>query len=95
MDNKKWVLYRKIIEIKQGALATSGNTKRFILSGEKIYGHILNPFTGFPVEGAPRSVSVAASTCLEAGMLSTFAMLNGKEAESFLIAQEVKYWIQY
>jgi thiamine biosynthesis lipoprotein len=38
-------------------------------------------------------VSVAAGTCIEAGMLSTFAMLHGAQAEEFLKLQEVDYWI--
>lgn len=86
---------RQIIELKQGALATSGNTKRFLSHHGKVYGHILNTKTGFPVEGAPRSVSVAEKSCLNAGMLSTFAMIQGQDAENFLKEQEVKYWVQW
>lgn len=80
------------ISLYQGGLATSGDARRFLLKDGKRYSHILNPKTGYPVEGAPRSVSVIASTCIEAGMLSTFAMLQGKQAVTFLEAQDVKYW---
>lgn len=80
------------ISLYQGGLATSGDARRFLLKDGKRYSHILNPKTGYPVEGAPRSVSVIASTCIEAGMLSTFAMLRGAQAVSFLDAQDVKYW---
>ncbi len=46
----------------------------------KRYGHILNPRTGWPVQGLA-SVSVAASHCLVAGSASTVAMLKeGPEA---------------
>jgi thiamine biosynthesis lipoprotein len=55
------------------------------------YSHILNPITGWPVTGAPRSVTVIASTCIEAGMLATFAMLQGEEAENFLQQQELEF----
>ena len=37
-------------------------------------------------------MTVAAATCTEAGILSTLAMLQGKEAEAFLDRQAVKYW---
>jgi thiamine biosynthesis lipoprotein len=57
------------------------------------YGHILNPKTGWPVIDAPRSVTVVAGTCTEAGMLSTLAMLAGPEAETFLEAQQVRYQV--
>jgi thiamine biosynthesis lipoprotein len=54
---------------------------------------VLNPKTGWPVEDPPHTVSVAAPTCIEAGMLSTLALLQGSKAEAFLKAQEVPYWI--
>ena len=82
-----------IIELQRGALATSGDAHRFVLCNGKRYSHILNPKTGWPVEGPPHSVSVAALTCIEAGMLSTLALLHGRDAEQFLRAQDVPYWI--
>jgi thiamine biosynthesis lipoprotein len=81
------------IRLARGGIATSGDSKRFLIRGGKRYGHILDPTTGYPVEGAPRSVTVLAPTCMEAGMLATFAMLQGREAESFLEAQECRYWV--
>ena len=59
----------------------------------KRLGHILNPKTGWPVAGAPGSVTVVAPTCLEAGTLSTLAYLQGTGARDFLEAQGVQYWI--
>lgn len=82
------------IDIKSGALTTSGTTiQSFVFKGKR-YGHILNPKTGWPVENPPQSISVAASTCIEAGILSTLAMLQGPEARLFLEAQEVTFWLQ-
>jgi thiamine biosynthesis lipoprotein len=80
------------LEIAFGALATSGDSRRFLLRGGKRYGHVLDPRTGWPVEGPPRSVTVAAPTCTEAGMLATFALLHGTEAEAFLEAQGASHW---
>ena len=81
------------LELERGALATSGDARRFLLKDGVRYGHILNPFTGWPVTDAPRSVTVTASSCTEAGMLSTMAMLQGNEAQAFLDTQEIRYWI--
>ncbi len=81
------------IRLTAGALATSGDSKRFLLEDGRRYGHILDPTTGWPVRDAPRSVTVAAGTCLDAGMLATLAMLHGAGAETFLEAQNVRHWV--
>jgi thiamine biosynthesis lipoprotein len=83
----------KILEISAGALATSGDSRRFLIANNQRYGHILNPFTGWPIIDAPRSVTVAGSNCIQAGMLATFALLKGKEAEEFLKEQGVPFWL--
>lgn len=101
-DGTRWTIGRissdpsaavGVIKLKQGALATSGDEHRFLEKDGKRYCHILNPKTGWPVEEPPHTVSVAAPTCIEAGMLSTFALLQGDKAEEFLKAQDVPYWI--
>ena len=80
------------IDLFQGGLATSGDARRYLIRDGIRYSHILNPKTGYPVPDAPRSVTVISNTCIEAGILSTFAMLEGKNALDFLKAQDVKYW---
>ncbi len=82
----------KHLELAFGALATSGDSRRYLLKDGKRYCHILDPTTGWPVEGAPRSVTVAAPTCTHAGMLATLAMLRGRGAETFLDQQGVRFW---
>lgn len=82
-----------LLQIGEGAIATSGDAKRFLLKGGKRYSHILDPRTGWPVEGPPRSVTVAARTCVQAGTLSTLAMLLGPEAEAFLKAEKAEAWV--
>jgi len=82
----------RIIELKQGALATSGDARRFLLKHGVRYSHILDPTTGWPIPDAPRSITIAADSCVEAGMISTLAMLKGVAAEHFLKAQNVVFW---
>jgi len=81
-----------VVQLLHGGIATSGDAHRFLLKDGIRYSHILDPRTGWPVHGAPRSVTVVASTCTEAGMLATFAMLHGRDAETFLERQQVMYW---
>jgi thiamine biosynthesis lipoprotein len=83
---------RLLLDLAQGALATSGDTHRFLLRDGVRYSHILDASDGWPVRGGPRSVTVVASSCVAAGLLATLAMLNGKNAESFLESQGVRYW---
>jgi FAD:protein FMN transferase len=87
----KAVLYT--VDLVRGGLATSGNARRFVMWRGKRLGHILNPKTGWPVEDAPRAVTVVDRTCLEAGTLSTFAILQGPRAREFLEAQGVTFQI--
>jgi len=81
-----------IIAIKQGALATSGDAKRFLVKAGIRYGHVLNAKTGWPIIEAPRSITTVAPQCIQAGFLATLALLQGKGAEDFLAAQDVIYW---
>jgi thiamine biosynthesis lipoprotein len=79
-------------ELERGGIATSGDTRRYLLKDGIRYSHILDPRTGWPVKQAPHSVTVAAATCTDAGIIATLAMLHGKNAEAFLKAQSVKFW---
>ena len=82
-----------LLELAAGALATSGDARRHLLKDGVRYGHILDPRDGWPVRGAPRSVTVAAGRCSEAGTLATLAMLQGAQAEAWLATQGVPHWI--
>ncbi len=82
----------KLVELRHGALATSGDARRFLLKDGVRYSHVIDPRSGWPVIDAANSITVAADTCTQAGMLSTLAMLKGRDAESFLDDQAEQYW---
>ena len=82
----------RLIDLKEGALATSGDERRFLEKDGIRYSHILDPLTGWPVFEAPRSVTVAAASCTQAGMISTLAMLKGAGAEALLETEGVRAW---
>lgn len=63
------------ITLPAGALASSGDYARCMEVDGRRYGHILNPKTGWPVEGL-LAVSVIAPQCLVAGSTATIAMLK-------------------
>lgn len=80
------------LALSKGGVATSGDTRRCIVVGARRYGHILDPRSGWPVDGAPRSVTVVAASCTEAGALATLGMLKGPDCERFLAAEGVQHW---
>lgn len=64
------------VPLARGGIASSGDYERSMVVAGRRYCHILDPRTGWPVEGLA-SVSVVASHCLIAGTASTVAMLKG------------------
>ena len=81
------------LEVVAGAITTSGDARRYVERDGKRYSHILDPRNGMPITGAPRAVTVAAPSCVEAGVLSTLAMLQGPDAETFLREEGITAWV--
>ena len=73
----------KVVELKRGALASSGDYERCMVIDGVRYGHILNPKTGYPVRHLA-AVSVVADLCVVAGSAATIAILKEKEGEKWL-----------
>lgn len=71
------------LNLQAGALASSGDYQRCITVDGVRYGHILNPFTGWPVRKLA-AVSVVADFCVIAGSAATIAMLKDEEGAQWL-----------
>ncbi len=69
----------KIANLSDTALATSGDYRNFLRSGEQRLSHILDPRTGYPVRNGVISVSVKAESCALADGLATALMVMGAE----------------
>jgi thiamine biosynthesis lipoprotein len=63
------------VAISTGGLATSSTTVRRWRSGTTELHHLLDPRTGRPAASPWRTVSVAATTCVDANVASTAAFL--------------------
>lgn len=73
------------IGLANKSIASSGDYIRsFTVEGRR-FGHIIDPRTGWPVANGCTQATVVASTCLQAGMLSTAAFVAGVEAGLELI----------
>ncbi len=60
-------------------IATSGDYRRFFEHGGQRFGHIIDPRSGKPVVNGILAVTIAANSCLEAGVLSTAVFVLGEE----------------
>jgi FAD:protein FMN transferase len=68
------------LELRDGALATSGRDRRHWVRDGRLAHHVIDPETGEPAEGDMLTVTVAAGTAAEAEVLATSLFLAG-EAE--------------
>lgn len=67
------------IDLDAGGLASSGDYERARVIDGRRYSHIVDPRSGWPIQGYA-SVSVRAPSCLAAGAAATLAMLLGVDA---------------
>lgn len=75
------------INIKDKALATSGNYKKFYVEDGKKYAHIINPFTGYPAKHNLLSTTVIADDCMTADAYATSFMVMGLEKSKQFLAE--------
>ena len=71
---------QKVVDLKDEALATSGNYRIFFEHDGQRYSHIINPQTGRPVDHDLASATVVAATTMEADALSTSLLVLGPDA---------------
>lgn len=69
-----------IAELQDVALATSGDYRNYFEHEGKLYTHVIDPASGYPVERNVASVSVIAPTCMQADGLATAFMILSPEA---------------
>lgn len=68
---------QQIIQVSGVAVATSGDYRNFMELNGKIYSHIMDPATGYPVEHNPASVTVIAeNAALADGWATAFTVLG-------------------
>ncbi|MCJ8273569.1 MAG: FAD:protein FMN transferase [Psychrosphaera sp.] len=71
------------VPLTKGAIAASGDYERFIEVDGIRYSHILNPKTGYPIQGLA-TVSLWSEKCVIAGTLATIAMLKADKGLEWL-----------
>jgi len=69
----------KVVNLKDSALATSGDYRNFFEIGQQRYSHVIDPRNGYPVCNGVVSVSIITDTCTLADGLATAIMVMGRE----------------
>jgi thiamine biosynthesis lipoprotein len=96
-DGAEERFYNRIVSLKDEAVATSGNYRKFYeLDGVK-YAHSLNPKTGYPVRHSLLSTTVIAPTAGEADAYATAFMVMGVDATLEFIKSKpnLKVYLMY
>lgn len=77
-----------IINLKNIAIATSGNYRQFYKRGGKIIAHTINPKTGYPAINEILSVSVLNKKCMLADAYATSFMVLGLEKAKQIVEHD-------
>ncbi|MGV3773114.1 MAG: FAD:protein FMN transferase [Verrucomicrobiales bacterium] len=68
----------KAILLRDGALSTTANEEHSFLIDNKVYSHVLDPRTGWPVEGV-RACTVMAASCMESDAWANALFVYGPD----------------
>ncbi len=77
--------FAAIVELRDAAMATSGDYRQFRIEKGRRVQHIVDPRTGMPVDHGLASVTVVAPDCMTADAYATALMVLGVEAGLTLV----------
>lgn len=74
-----------VVELAEGALATSGNYRHRATLDGRSFSHTMDPRTGRPVADLVSSVTIRAPTCMVADAWASAVMVMGEAANALLV----------
>jgi thiamine biosynthesis lipoprotein len=77
-----------VISLNNGAIATSGNYRKFYEKDGLKFTHSINPKTGYPVISKLLSATVMTSDCMTADAYATAFMIMGFEKSIILLSNQ-------
>ncbi|AOR65595.1 FAD:protein FMN transferase [Pectobacterium wasabiae] len=69
-----------VIKVKNQSVVTSGVYERFFTVGDRIYHHILDPLTGYPLDNELHSVTIISNDSLDGDIYTTLLYGMGVSA---------------
>ena len=90
--------FQFILDLKDKALATSGNYRKFYINNGVKYAHTINPKSGFPAQNRLLSVTVISNKCSLADAYATAFMAMGLKKTKQIIKtldDELEIYIVY
>jgi thiamine biosynthesis lipoprotein len=72
-------LIQRVIRLQDGAVATSGDYRNFIVRDGKRLSHIIDPTSGWPISHDTASVTIVDASCARADALATAFLVLGAE----------------
>jgi thiamine biosynthesis lipoprotein len=77
--------FQFVVNVNNGAIATSGNYRKFYEKDGVKYAHTINPKTGYPVQHSLLSVTVMTDKCADAdGYATAFMVMGMEQTKKFL-----------
>jgi thiamine biosynthesis lipoprotein len=76
-----------IVRLRDKALATSGNYRKFYEENGQKYSHIIHPKTGYPAKHNLLSATVISDECMTADAYATAFMVMGLERSKQFLAE--------
>jgi len=77
-----------IVKLDNKSMASSGNYRNFHRVGDQIYGHTIDPKTGYPYQDSLLGVSIITEECIDADAIATSCMAMGyAKAATFIASQ--------
>jgi thiamine biosynthesis lipoprotein len=76
-----------IVKLKDRALATSGNYRKFYIEDGKKYAHIIDPGTGYHAKHNLLSATILADDCMTADAYATAFMVMGLERSKIFLSK--------
>jgi thiamine biosynthesis lipoprotein len=74
------------LRLRDRCMATSGSSEQFYEVGGKRYGHIIDPRTGWPAEGALSATVIAADAAQADAVSTAFYIMGAEAAEAYCMA---------
>lgn len=78
-----------LIRVRNKTIVTSGVYERYFIENGKVYHHILNPYSGYPVDNDLLSVTIVTDVSMDADVMSTSVFSLGlDEGRKFIEATD-------